>query len=295
MIRIFRALIAVLVLFVVVSCGTDETIPAGSGMVETTDMVISAETGGRLLKVYFSEGDRVAFSDTLVLIDTTSVALRLQQVRALRAMAQTGIASAEIGMDKAALDADLAKKEFNRIDQLIKTGSANQQQFDKTENAYKQSELAQKRAGTALMAAKSELARIDADIALLEKQLADCRPIAPSRGTVITKYIETGELVGVGQPLFKIAHLDTVWVKIYLPPEDLTDIKLGDAAEVDPEDGREQPMMGTVTWISSEAEFTPKNVQTRQARADLVYAVKVTIPNQDESLKIGMPVMVRIP
>ena len=142
MIRDFRALIAVLILFVVVSCGTDETIPAGSGMVETTDMVISAETGGRLLKVYFSEGDRVAFSDTLVLIDTTSVALRLQQVRALRAMAQTGIASAEIGMDKAALDADLAKKEFNRIDQLIKTGSANQQQFDKTENAYKQSELA---------------------------------------------------------------------------------------------------------------------------------------------------------
>ena len=84
-------------------------------------------------------------------------------------------------------------------------------------------------------------------------------------------------------------------MKIYVPPRDLTQIKLGGKADVNPEDGRTQPLTGIVTWIADEAEFTPKNVQTKEARADLVYAVKVTIPNPDGELKVGMPVMVTIP
>jgi HlyD family secretion protein len=112
---------------------------------------------------------------------------------------------------------------------------------------------------------------------------------------VVTRYVESGELVAIGKPLVKVARLDTVWVKVYLPPSDLTRIKLGGRAEIDPEDGRSRPLAGSISWISSEAEFTPKNVQTKEARADLVYAVKITIPNPDQTLKIGMPVLVTMP
>ena len=129
---------------------------------------------------------------------------------------------------------------------------------------------------------------------MLRQQLTDCTPLAPVAGVVVKKYVEVGELVTPGQPLIEIARLDTVWVKVYLPPEDLTRINLGDRAEVDPEDGRAEPMIGRVSWIASAAEFTPKNVQTREARADLVYAIKVIIPNPEHTLKIGMPVAVRI-
>ena len=144
-------------------------------------------------------------------------------------------------------------------------------------------------------AADAELTRIRAEIALLEKQLNDCYPIAPVSGTVIDKFIDVGELIGIGRELITIARLDSVWVKIYLPPADLAEIKLGDRVEIDPEDGRDQNLNGIIRWISSEAEFTPKNVQTKEARADLVYAVKIDIANKAQRLKIGMPVSVTIP
>ncbi len=293
--RVFCAVLFGIVAFAIISCGGGDAVPGGSGLIEATEIVISAETTGRLEKLFFDEGDRINSGDTIALIDTTTLSLRSAQARACRHAAETQKLSARLQVEKTTLDISLAEKEYNRISRLLKTGSANQQQFDQTENRFGQAKLAKKAAEAGLWAAEADLERIDAEIALLEKQLADCRPAAPSGGTVATTYIESGELVGVGKPLIKIARLDTVWVKIYLPPEDLTRIKLGDKAEVDPEDGRDRPMSGHISWISSEAEFTPKNVQTREARADLVYAVKIIIPNPDETLKIGMPVSVRIP
>jgi HlyD family secretion protein len=142
--------------------------------------------------------------------------------------------------------------------------------------------------------AAANLQKINAEIALLTQQLSDCFPAAPIGGIVSDKFVEVGELVNIGAPLLKIVGLDTVTVKIYLPASDLTQIKLGDKAEVDPEDNSSQPLPGVITWISPEAEFTPKNVQTKEARANLVYAIKITIPNSQQILKIGMPVSVKI-
>ena len=167
--------------------------------------------------------------------------------------------------------------------------------IDSAENAFNQASLARKQSAAALNAAKANLAKIEAEVALLRKRFNDCFPTSPISGRITNEYVDTGELVITGKPLIKIARLDTVWVKVYLPPSDLTRIKLGDRAEIDPEDGRETPIAGYVSWISSEAEFTPKNVQTKEARADLVYAVKIIIPNPEEQLKIGMPVSVTIP
>lgn len=292
--RILMILCA-LPLLAVASCGRNTAAPGGSGLIEATEVTISSETSGRIEKVYVDEGDRLLPGDTIALIDTVTLSLKLRQAEAMKAAAETRRQTARIQIDKAALDAELAGKEFDRINSLVQTGAANQQQYDKTKNILDQSRLAKKAAAAALDAAAADLEKIDSDIALLHKQLADCRPIAPSGGTVVTKYVEGGELTSVGKPLVKMARLDTVWVKIYLPSSDLTRIKLGETANIDPEDGRTTPLPGAVTWISPEAEFTPKNVQTKEARADLVYAVKVTIPNEGEQLKIGMPVLVTIP
>jgi len=292
-----RTLLPALIIlsFLLISCSAEDTVPGGSGLVEATEVIVSAETGGRLIHLYFEEGDNIAPGDTVALIDTTIVSLRLKQAEASLRAVEAKRATAMIQVEQAALDDSLAQKEFKRISRLIESGSVNQQQYDQAQNAADKAALARQAAKVALKAAEAEKARIEAEIGLLGQQLADCRPLSPSSGKVLTTYMEAGELAAPGKPLLKIGRLDTVWVKIYLPPDDLTEIKLGNRAEIDPEDGREQPLKGTVTWISSEAEFTPKNVQTREARANLVYAVKVTIPNSEETLKIGMPVSVTIP
>jgi HlyD family secretion protein len=277
------------------SCGNNNGVPAGSGFIEATSVVVSAEVAGRLEALYFEEGDIIEAGDTIALIDTTTVSLLLTQAEAKLRASWTQENSARLQIEKADLDSSLARTDFLRLKGLVGKGSVNQQQYDQTENRYLQARLVRKTAGAALSGARADRKRAEAEIAILENQLGDCRPVAPLAGTIVTSYAEVGELLGIGKPLVKIARLDPVTVKIYLPPAMLTQIKLGARAEIDPEDGRTEPIVGKVSWISPEAEFTPKNVQSKEARADLVYAVKITIPNPKQVLKIGMPVMVRIP
>jgi HlyD family secretion protein len=287
--------VIVLFLLVLASCGNDRAAPRGSGFIEATEVVVSAEITGRLERLYVREGDRILAGTSLALVDTTTYALRLADARAQLQAAETIRTGTRLQVEKAELDSSLAEREYLRLSRLVDRGSVNRQQYDQAETRYRQAALAASVARAALRAATADLVRIRANIEIIEKQLADCRPTAPHSGTVVTTYLEPGELAVAGKALLRIADLETVWVEIYLPPEDLTRIGLRDEALVDPEDGRSQPIMGWVSWISPEAEFTPKNVQTKEARADLVYGVKVSIPNPEEELKIGMPVMVRIP
>ncbi len=295
MMKYILTLLLVVTAISMISCSDKNTGPKGSGMIEATESIISAQATGRLEQLHFDEGYPIVIGDTIGLIDTTTVTLQLRQARAAREALAAKISATKIQIQQAAGNDSLAQKEFDRISRLIKVGSANQQQFDQAKNARDQASLAYQAAKVALQAAQADLARTDADIALFEEQYAHCIPLSPLNGTVVIKYSEEGELLAPGKPIIKIAQLDTVWVKIYVPPRDLTQIKLGGSASVDPEDGRTKPLSGIVTWISDEAEFTPKNVQTKEARADLVYAVKVTIPNHDGILKVGAPVMVTIP
>jgi HlyD family secretion protein len=287
--------LTVSLMLTLVSCGDDGASPRGSGFIEATEVIVSAEVTGTLKHLYVREGEKVAAGAPLALIDTTTYALRLAEALAQERAAETGKAVAHLQVEKAVLDSSLAGREHTRISRLVDKGSANRQESDQVETRYRQAGLAAGMARSSLKAAEADLARIRANIDIIKKQVADCIPTAPLTGTVVTTYAEPGELAVAGKALVRIAGLDTVWVKIYLPPEDLTRLTLGDQALVDPEDGRSESIKGRLSWISPEAEFTPKNVQTKEARADLVYAVKVTIPNPDEDLKIGMPVMVRMP
>jgi HlyD family secretion protein len=281
-------------LVILASCGREQSAPGGSGFVEATEITVSSEIAGQVGSIRFDEGRLIARGDTIAEIDTVTTVLRLGQARSARQAAGKKADIASIAVEQASYNADLAKKDFDRAKALIAASSVDQQHFDAVEMVYKQAMLSRKQAVAGLESAEADLARIQSDVKLLEKQLGDCFPKSPLKGMVTAKFVEAGEWVGMGKPLVKIASLDTVWVKVYLPAADLTRVTLGGRATVDPEDGRNQPLPGKVTWISSEAEFTPKNVETKEARADLVYAVKVTIPNPGAALKIGMPVSVKI-
>ncbi len=277
-----------------ISCGNEKNIPSGSGLIETTEVTFSAQASGQLMALYFDEGENVKVGDTLGIIDTTNIMLKLRQAEAAAEVAQTRSRTAQINIGQASNSLELANKEFDRASSLIKTGSADQQTYDRAQTSQRQATLAQEQAQVSLRAALADYNNASAQLALLQKQVEDCFPVSPANGTIVDKFVEPGELVAAGKPLVKIDRLDTVWVKIYLPPKDLTNIALRGHAFVDPEDGQTKPLDGTITWISSEAEFTPKNVQTKEARAGLLYAVKVTIANPNQVLKIGMPVMVTI-
>lgn len=285
---------AALVLAGVASCSDREGAPAGSGFIEAVEITVSSEIAGQARSVRLDEGSRVAAGDTIAEIDTVSTALRLQQALSGKDAAEKRVRIASINVEQATYNRDLARKEYDRAKALIASGSTNQQQFDQSETAYKQAVLAEKQAAASVESARADLVRAESDVRLINKQMEYCFPRAPMSGVVTTRLIRAGEWVGVGKPIVKIASLDTVWVKIYVPAGDLTRIRMGGQAAVDPEDGRGRTLDGTVTWISSEAEFTPKNVQSKEARADLVYAVKVTIANPDGALKIGMPVAVKM-
>ena len=276
------------------ACSKKRSAPSGSGFIEAIETTVSSEATGRIKELRTDEGLSVAAGDTIAQIDTVTTMLRLRQARSTREAAEKRVNMAAIAIEQAAYSADLAGKTFGRTKALLADGSANQQRYDQDETAYKQAVLARRQADASLETARADLAKAESDVRLYRKQFDDCFPVAPISGEVATKYVEPGEWTTSGKALFKIAWLDSVWVKIYVPAGDLARIKLGGRAIVDPEDGTGRTFDGTVTWISNEAEFTPKNVQTKEARADLVYAVKVSIRNPGAVLKIGMPVSVAL-
>jgi HlyD family secretion protein len=276
------------------SCSKNNLAPGGSGFIEATEVVVSSEAQGQLKGLRFDEGDQIVRGDIIGEIDTITIRLRLHQAEETKNAARTKVKVSAIAIEQAAYNLDLAQKEYDRAASLLKSGSITQQQYDKTQTAYRLAVLTKKQADASYEAALADSAQSESAISLLAEQLNHCFPKSPESGTITDKFVEVGELVGMGSPMVKIAKLDTVWVKIYLPPGDLTRIKLGGHAQIDPENGQKQLLDGKVSWISDQAEFTPKNVQTKEARADLVYAVKITIPNPGKILKIGMPVSVKI-
>ncbi|MEJ2719535.1 MAG: efflux RND transporter periplasmic adaptor subunit [bacterium] len=286
------SLVMLLALWVLAGCGNDNTTVFGSGFVEATTVLVSAQVNGVLDALYVDEGSTVARGEALGVIDTVTVVLDLRRAHAQLESARMAARIAGIDIDRAQQDEDLARKEFDRINALRKKGTATQQQYDQAENRLRQSELAVRLAKATLAARDADVTRIQSEIAILLDRLEKCRPASPVNGLVTNKLTEAGELMAPGRPIVEIARMDSMWVKVYVPAHSLTRIRIGERASVDPEDGRTTPFDGHIVWVASEAEFTPKNVQTEEARADLVYAVKVRIENETGALKIGMPVMV---
>ena len=266
---------------------------AGSGTLEAVEVVVSAQTAGQVLRLTKDEGDAVAAGDTLARIDVEKLVLRRRQMVA--SIDEIGAAkkSAAEAVNQAADNLENAAKSFERISGLRDKGTATQQQYDDASTRFRlaRSQVESAKAQGAALDAKGQSVR--ASIAVLDRQIRDGAVVAPAAGVVVEKYLERGEYAPVGGALFKIADTSTFWLKIYVSEKDLGLFKIGGGAEVHV-DALAQPLAGEVSWVSPQAEFTPKNVETKDARAELVYAVKVSIENPPAVLKIGMPAEVHI-
>ncbi len=271
--------------------GCQEKLPsgfAGSGTLETTEVTVSAQTPGTVLKLTKEEGDPVKNKELLAVIDIEKLELQKAQLTASLKEIEAGRISAEATIAQALENAGNTKARYNRIKELHAKGAVTQQQFDdiSTQQKVALSQLAAARAQRPLLDAK--YAQVQAAMAVLDRNIADGRVFSPLEGVIVEKYVEPGEVVSPGAPMYKLADMNRFWMKIYMAEPDLGKIVLGQRMSVKV-DAVAGAIGATVTWTSPEAEFTPKNVQTKKARAELVYAVKITLEAGQRELKIGMP------
>jgi HlyD family secretion protein len=273
---------------VLASC-RDQNVDA-YGNFEATEVTVAAEVGGRLLALGLEEGDRVAKGAFVGAVDTIPLVLERRAVAARRAAGASR--AREAGSTVAALEVQqaIADRELSRTERLIRNAAATAQQADRAEREAKvvKEQLTGARAARTTLA--QELAALDAQVALIDDKIARSRVVSPLAGTVLARYVEPGEFVQPGQPLFKLASLDSLTFRAYVSGDQLSTVRLGQVVKIGVDRGDSiATVPGRVTWIASAAEFTPTPIQTRDERADQVYAVKVIVGNSTGVLRIGMP------
>jgi len=285
-----RIAAAVCMLLALSGCGGDEE-PDAYGNFEATETVVSAETGGALLWFSPVEGQQVAPGPALGVIDTTRLALDREQVGAERTAVRARVSESERQIGVLAVQREIAGRAYARTRRLFAEQAATAQQLDQAERDYRVlgEQIAALRAQR--NSVTQDVVASDARVAQIAERIAKSRITAPFAGTVLATYVRSGEYVQPGQALFRLASLDTLTLRAYVSEPQLAQIKLGQRVQVtvDRGAGDRLAMPGTVSWIASKAEFTPTPVQTRDERADLVYAVKILVPNRGGVLKIGMP------
>lgn len=269
--------------------------PDAYGNFEAVEVVISAEVSGRLLEFDIREGARLGTGDVVGTIDTTAAALERQQAVAQR----DAIASRAEEADRqiAVLEAQLAvaRRGFERTERLHAQQAATAQQLDLAEREYRVLERQIAAARAQRRTASREAEAGDVRVAQVADRIARGTIVNPRAGVVLASHAEAGEMVAAGQPLYRLANLDTLELRAYISGNQLGAVRLGTTAEVTIDSGADErtTLPGVVTWIASEAEFTPTPIQTRDERADLVYAVKIRTANPGGIAKIGMPADVR--
>lgn len=286
---------AALLLTLAAACG-DGTADA-YGNFEATEVVVSAEVGGRLLRLDVEAGRRVAAGEAVGRVDTVPLALRRDELVAQRGASatRTGEAEAQVAVLRAQLAT--AEEELARTRRLFGAEAATARQLNLAEGEVRVLRERIEAARVATGAAREEVGGVEARLAQLDDQVARSRIVSPAAGTVLATYAEAGELVQAGQPLFRVAPLDTLTLRAYVSGAQLARVRLGQAVRVrtDAPDGTLATHPGRVVRIAAEAEFTPTPIQTREERTDQVYAVEIRVPNPDGALRIGMPAEVVLP
>lgn len=268
------------------------------GQIDAEQVTVSAEASGRILSLNVREGDVLNAGQMVGAVDSVLTALQIRELEQRRDGARSRLI--DIDRQQAPQKDQLASLEndFRRYSSLLANNAATQKQVDDLRSQIdilKSQMAAQKQTWERNNSSvRSEISTYEIQIAEKRDQLAKCRICSPVAGTVLTKYANEGESITVGKPLFKLADLTETYVRAYFTTSQFGTLKLGDEMKVIPDDGSANPKeyTGRVIWISSQAEFTPKDIQTRDERAELVYAVKVAVPN-DGSLRLGMYAYVR--
>ena len=276
-----------------VSCGNSEKEYDATGTFEATEVTVAAEQNGTLMRFDVNEGDELALGKEVGLIDTTQIWLKIQQAGATKEVYQSQKPNMEAQIAATRQQLAKARQDQQRYKELVADGAAPSKMLDDATNQVqvlqKQLDAQISSLSTQLSTLNSQLSTVDVQVSQLTDQLQKCHITTPIQGTVLEKYVEKGEFVAVGKPLFKMADTKTMFIRAYVTSAQLKDIKVGQKAKVfaDYGDNQKKEYEGTVSWISSRSEFTPKTIQTDDERADLVYALKVAIKN-DSYVKIGM-------
>jgi HlyD family secretion protein len=285
----------------------------GSGTIEAREVAVASKIGGQVLEIRAEEGSPVKRGDILVLVDHETLDIQLRQAEAGVALAEAQLAllrkgaraedvrQGEEGLRQTGANLKVAADDAGRMRELASRGSVTPKQRDDAEARLVVAQAQEASAKEALSklkrlarpeeisAAEARLAQAVAASDLLRKTIADCTVVSPVAGIVTRRPVEAGELVSPGTTVLTVSELNSVHVMLFVTEKDLGRVRLGREADVTIDAAPGRIFKGRVTFISPEAEFTPKNIQTKEDRVKLVFGVKVEIPNPDGALKPGLP------
>ncbi|MFR0676720.1 HlyD family secretion protein [Dysgonomonas mossii] len=281
------------IILLLTACGKGNGDYDASGVFETTEVIVSAEANGKIMQLNFIEGQQVEQGKALGYIDTVQLYLKKMQLLTNTSAVKSG--RVDIPRQIAAIKQQIAtqKNEQKRFENLVKANAANQKQLDDI-NAQILVLERQLTAQTELLENSNkniseQSSGLGVQVAQINDQIQKSIISSPINGTILSKYAEQGELATQGRALFKVADIEHMFLRAYITASQLTHVKIGQAVKVYADFGEKEmkEYSGTITWISDKSEFTPKTIQTRDERANLVYAVKVAVKN-DGYLKYGM-------
>jgi HlyD family secretion protein len=288
----------IVLMFIGCSEGNKREISA-SGTIETTEVTVSAKVGGQVVKLLVDEGSNVAKGDTMLQIDRSDLDIQLKQALANAAAAESQYKLTVLGprkedMLQAEANFKNAQDDLKRAEELFQASTVTQKHLDDAKTRYTVAEQTYEKLKSGSRPEEIEAARARRDLAnaqvdAIRKKISDSYVVAPMQGVVTEKAIEEGDVVVQNGSLFRISRLDKVHLMIYVSEEELAKIKLGQSADVFIDAYPNKPFRGKIIYISDVAEFTPKNVQTKEERTKLVFGVKIEVPNPDRVLKPGMP------
>lgn len=260
------------------------------GNFEAIEVIISSQANGQIINLIIEEGMKIKSGDTIGLIDTTDLWLKREQL-----VSQEKVFYAKLkNIDSQISVQEQQKKNMLvdklRIENLMKDGAATQKQMDDITGSLDLIEKQIMATGVQKESVMAELSTLATQVKQVEENISKCFIISPLTGTVLVKFTENGEISALGRPVCKIANLEELELKVYISGDQLPYLKIGQEVEVliDADRNKLTSLPGQVSWISSKAEFTPKTIQTKEERVNLVYAAKVRVAN-DGTLKIGMP------
>ncbi|MEK6565697.1 MAG: efflux RND transporter periplasmic adaptor subunit [Bacteroidota bacterium] len=298
MVRIIFRMIPILILLAGCGGGDGSSLSA-TGTIEATEVTLSAQVGGVVKLVRVDEGVAVLPGDTLAILDATDWIYQLQQAEAgfVGADAQHRLslqAARQEDLIQAEANYKSAENDLKRMEELAPTGSISQKQLEDAKTRFTISQQTYEKMKRGSRREEIEIARArrdqaEAQVSSLRKKVNDCTILSPMQGVVTKRFIERGELVGQGMSLFRVANLAEMDLMIYVIETELPKVKLGQQAKVKVDAFPDKEFNGRVVFISSTAEFTPKNIQTKDERTKLVFGVKIKVENADGSLKSGIP------
>ncbi len=286
-------LIIIPVLFLSISCSDNSAELQYTGVLEGTSVQVPALTPGQITQIPVNTGELVKKGQLLAMVDSIDLIYQREQLVATLQELEIQTEIAQSNLSRASKDYAYIKTKQDRIANLYKTQSATKQNLDDITNSLQTSQAAVSNARNALGSIAAGKKQVEAKIKSVNKRINDTKIIAPTGGIITNLYYEEGEAVPLFGSLLEIIDIKKMEVKIYISETRLSQVQYGQQVSVSV-DGLDKTLDGTVIWVSPKAEFTPKTILTPNTRTSLVYAVKISITNDEGILKHGMPVVIHL-